>query len=111
MDFPTAWAIARRVGPEYHHNRCSFNVTNGGLLCDCDVLTKSPEYVAEYGRAERLDAPLFVWKSKRRDGSWAWACECGWIGVGLFSQRAALRESLAHLATHQIDPKDGGAEW
>ena len=52
MDFPTAWAIARRVEPEYHHNRCSYNVTNGGLLCDCDVLLKSPEYVAEYGRAE-----------------------------------------------------------
>lgn len=38
MDFPTAWAKARTVAPEYHHNECSFNVTNGALLCDCDVI-------------------------------------------------------------------------
>lgn len=48
MDFPTAWAIARRTAPEYHHNDCSFNTTTGAILCDCDVLTKSPEYVAAY---------------------------------------------------------------
>ena len=47
MDFPTAWAIARRIKPEYHHNECSFNVTQGGMLCDCDVLWLSPEWTAE----------------------------------------------------------------
>lgn len=45
MDFPTAWAIAARVEPDYHHTRCSYR---SGMLCDCDVLTKSPEYLADY---------------------------------------------------------------
>ena len=43
VDFPRAWEIARTVEPEYHHNKCSFNVTNGGVLCDCDVVNKHPE--------------------------------------------------------------------
>lgn len=46
MDFPTAWEIARSVAPEYHHNRCSFNVTDGAVLCDCNVLTKHADYAA-----------------------------------------------------------------
>lgn len=49
IDYPTAWKIARRTESEYHHNRCSFNATSGVILCDCDVLTKSPEYVLAYG--------------------------------------------------------------
>lgn len=45
MDFPTAWTIAGRVEPDYHHTRCSYR---SGMLCDCDVLLKSPEYLADY---------------------------------------------------------------
>lgn len=52
MDFPTAWGIARATPPEYHHNACSFNVTDGGMLCDCDVLLKHPQYVADLSSAE-----------------------------------------------------------
>ena len=40
IDFPKAWEIARSVAPEYHHNKCSFNQNNGGILCDCEVLNK-----------------------------------------------------------------------
>ena len=47
MDFPTAWAIARRTPPEQHHPACSFNLTQGGLLCDCAVLYKHPQYLAD----------------------------------------------------------------
>lgn len=43
IDFPRAWEIARSVDPAYHHNKCSFNVTQGGVLCDCDVVNKHPE--------------------------------------------------------------------
>lgn len=46
MDIPRAWEIARETAPEYHHNACSFNVTSGGMLCDCAVLTGHPEYVS-----------------------------------------------------------------
>ena len=46
LDFPTAWAIAARVEPDYHHTRCSYR---SGMLCDCAVLTESPEYRAAYG--------------------------------------------------------------
>jgi hypothetical protein len=45
LDFPAAWEIARSVEPEYHHNRCSFNITHGGMLCDCAVLTEHPLYL------------------------------------------------------------------
>ena len=45
VDFPRGWQIARAVEPEYHHNECSFNVTRGGCLCDCDVLLKHAEYL------------------------------------------------------------------
>ena len=45
IDIPRAWEIARSVSPEYHHNACSFNVTNGGVLCDCDVIYKHAEYL------------------------------------------------------------------
>lgn len=56
IDFPHAWMIARRSAPECHHSECSFNVTGGAILCDCEVLTKSPEYVLAYGR-DPLDCP------------------------------------------------------
>lgn len=46
MDYPRAWEVARAVEPEYHHNECSFNVTNGAMLCDCKVLTEHPEYLS-----------------------------------------------------------------
>ena len=46
MDFPTAFAIANATATEYHHDLCSHR---HGLLCDCHVLTKSPQYLADYG--------------------------------------------------------------
>jgi hypothetical protein len=30
-----------------HHAKCSFSQTDGGLLCDCEVITKHPEYLDE----------------------------------------------------------------
>lgn len=45
VDFPRAWEIAAAAAPEYHHNDCSFNVSGGGVLCDCDVLNKHPEHM------------------------------------------------------------------
>lgn len=44
IDFPRAWEIAATVAPEYHHNECSYNVSRGGVLCDCDVIHRHPEY-------------------------------------------------------------------
>ena len=41
VDFPRAWEITRAVKPEYHHNKCSYNVA--AMLCDCDVLMQHPE--------------------------------------------------------------------
>lgn len=55
VDFPTAWKIAQRVEPPYHHNDCSFNIAQGGLLCDCDILYKSSEYLR--AEAESAAAP------------------------------------------------------
>lgn len=49
MDFPSAWAIVNATSTADHNPRCSFAQTNGALLCDCHVLTKHPQYVAEYG--------------------------------------------------------------
>lgn len=48
IDFPHAWMIACRTAPEHHHNECSFNMTGGAILCDCEVLTESSEYVLAY---------------------------------------------------------------
>lgn len=45
MDFPRAWEISNAVAVEYHHDKCS---THAGMLCDCDVLFKHPEYLADY---------------------------------------------------------------
>ncbi|MCX5522619.1 hypothetical protein OG342_07040 [Streptomyces bobili] len=36
-----------------------------------------------------------------RLGDWAWRCNngnCGWVGLGLGSQQAALREACRHLS-------------
>ena len=37
-DFPTAWAVMRLTDIEYHHERCSYRVANGGFLCDCAAI-------------------------------------------------------------------------
>ncbi|MFF0777061.1 hypothetical protein [Streptomyces sp. NPDC003720] len=37
---------------------------------------------------------------RKRLGQWIWRCNndnCGWVGIGLFSQQAALREACRHL--------------
>lgn len=47
VDFPRSWEIARETELEDHHEECSFRVTEGGILCDCDVLYKHPEVLAE----------------------------------------------------------------
>lgn len=54
VDFPRGWEITRSVAPEYHHNRCSYNVA--GMLCDCDVLMKHPEQLDAtfYGAGGRV---------------------------------------------------------
>ena len=52
MDFPRAWEIARAAPLDKHHERCSFRQTGGALLCDCEVLTKHPEYDPREGRAD-----------------------------------------------------------
>lgn len=52
-----------------------------------------------------------------RYGSWAWRCNninCGWVGVGLGSQQAALREACRHLidAFHDHhDMVESSAYW
>lgn len=38
IDFTTAWAVMKATKPEYHHEKCSFRVSNGGLLCDCAAM-------------------------------------------------------------------------
>ncbi len=43
VDYPRAWEIARAVKPASHHPQCSFRLSEGGFLCDCDVLTQHPE--------------------------------------------------------------------
>lgn len=48
IDFPTAFEIvadADEAGA-VHHDQCSWHA---GMLCDCHVLTQSPEYLAAYG--------------------------------------------------------------
>ena len=44
MDFPRAWQISRATHESFHHIDCSYRKTHGGLLCDCHILTKHPEY-------------------------------------------------------------------
>lgn len=49
MDFPTARADADAVVAGDHNPRCSFAQTSGALLCDCHVLTRNQQYVADHG--------------------------------------------------------------
>lgn len=44
VDFPRAWQIARATPIADHHFLCSYRVSQGGVLCDCDVLIKHHEY-------------------------------------------------------------------
>lgn len=44
VDYPRAWEIARATAFEQHHPKCSYRTQQGGFLCDCEVLTKHPEY-------------------------------------------------------------------
>jgi len=44
VDYPRAWEIARAAAMEKHHPLCSFRSTEGGVLCDCDVIYDHPEY-------------------------------------------------------------------
>jgi hypothetical protein len=49
---------------------------------------------------------------RKRLGQWIWRCtndNCGWLGVGLFSQQAALREACRHLVD-DFDRHHGMAE-
>ncbi len=55
MDFPRAWQIATEKPWKEHDRRCSFALSEGGLLCDCEVLTRHPEYVADYGDSDMDD--------------------------------------------------------
>lgn len=43
MDFPRAWQIFKASPIDSHHPECSW--LRMGLLCDCDVITKHPEYL------------------------------------------------------------------
>jgi hypothetical protein len=45
VDYPRAWEIARAAPLESHHSKCSFSVSKGGILCDCDVVYRHPEYL------------------------------------------------------------------
>ena len=45
VDFPRGWEITRASKIEDHHQKCSWRTD--GLLCDCDVLMKHPETVAD----------------------------------------------------------------
>jgi hypothetical protein len=40
IDISTAWGIARFYPEGSHHPECSFRQSNGGVLCDCDVLKR-----------------------------------------------------------------------
>lgn len=46
VDYPRAWEIARAAPMGEHHPRCSYRQCDGGMLCDCPVLTSHPEYTA-----------------------------------------------------------------
>ena len=43
VDYPRAWQIVMSTNPEDHHPECSFRITDGSILCDCDVLMKHPD--------------------------------------------------------------------
>lgn len=66
MNFSRAWEISRSVPWKEHNVRCSAYQCEHGMLCDCEVLTTHPEYVAEYGD-EKPDRPL---RGRWEDGKW-----------------------------------------
>lgn len=35
VDFPTAWRLVKQSTKSLHHEKCSWAVTNGAILCDC----------------------------------------------------------------------------
>jgi hypothetical protein len=38
IDFPTAWWLVEQTVPAQHHTLCSWFVTQGSLICDCQVV-------------------------------------------------------------------------
>ena len=42
VDYPRAFEITESVPMKKHHPECSWHY---GILCDCDVLLKHPEYL------------------------------------------------------------------
>ena len=57
-DFPRAWEIANATPAGEHNPRCSYRVTIGALLCDCEILTSHPDYADEvlHGRGGTVRA-------------------------------------------------------
>ncbi len=45
IDFARAWQITKSVDIDCHHIECSFRVTRGEILCDCQVITDHAEMV------------------------------------------------------------------
>lgn len=43
LDFPTAWRILRESPDLEHHLRCSYEQTDGALLCDCGAVEREWE--------------------------------------------------------------------
>ena len=43
MDFPSAWKFVRATEMSQHELMCSYRCTNGGLLCDCQILNDEYE--------------------------------------------------------------------
>ena len=57
IDFPRAWQIARSVPIEEHDHECSFRITTGALLCDCELITLHPEYLDDVLQGEVKEVP------------------------------------------------------
>ena len=47
IDFPRAWQIAEHSKAEDHHPECSYRVTEGCILCDCNIIHEHPDYLSE----------------------------------------------------------------
>lgn len=43
LDFPTAWRILEESPELAHDPRCSYEQTDGGLLCDCGAVEREWE--------------------------------------------------------------------
>lgn len=55
VDYPRAWQISREHKMNEHHKKCSYRVTHGALLCDCDIVYKHPEFLSEKMHGFRKD--------------------------------------------------------